>query len=176
MSSLNRSWMAVAAAALLLGTLVGVVWARPHDQTRAPDITRKVTLAGADFTSVDNIQPCSNHGNYVTCGPGGGAFVAPVVFPCLPSVTVTGIQLHVDDPADTVNIVAYLYREYPAKGVPQLLGVVNYPLGTTEGIETFTAKVDDEVVWPSQRAYVYLELEGNILKAYGVTVLYHRNI
>ena len=97
MGKVKRSWMAMVMGALLLGALVGVVWARPHDRPETQDITRKVTLTGADFIPSDESADWSNSGDYAYCNIGSCIYTAPVVFPCLPSVTVERIKLHVCD-------------------------------------------------------------------------------
>jgi hypothetical protein len=169
----NRSWMAVAAAALLLGTLAGAVWARPNQGPQAADITRKITLAAADFIP-SMAGDWFNSGDYLYCN-GICAFTAPVVFPCLQSVTVERIRLHVDDASDSWGVTAQLYRAKPPKGTQDLLANVSSPQGTSGGLQTYTSNAINKVVWPSQRAYVGLVLWDSNIKVYGVTVEYHRN-
>ncbi len=171
----NKSWMAVVAAALLLGTLVGMVWARPSDRPGAADITRKVTLTGGEFIVHDDGYDWHSNGAYVECTTNSCGFVAPVVFPCLPSVTVERIQLHVLDSNPTLWAEASLYRAKPANGADVLLGTASSPVGTA-GHQPWSSDPINKVVWPSQRAYIWLSIGGPNIKVYGVTVEYHRNI
>jgi hypothetical protein len=176
MSKLNKSWMAVVAAALLLGTLVGVVWARPHDRPQAQDITRKVTITAGEFIPTTDDWNYSNHGNYVTFVSGSGNFSAPVVFPCLPSVTVERIKLHVDDMNNGALARATLFRTYPTTGAQVELGKAASPGGTSAGLKTYGSGAINKTIWPSQRAYIWLYFSGPAINVYGVTVEYHRNI
>ena len=172
----NRSWMAVVAAGVVLGTLVGVVWARPNDRPQAADITRKVTLAGSDFIPASDTEDWGNSGFHVRCESGVCGFTAPVVFPCLPSVTVERIRLHVDDQNAIAWATATLYRAYPPTGAYVELGAAASPPGTNGTLQTYTSPNINKRVWPSQKAYIWLFTGGPGIFVYGVTVEYHRNI
>lgn len=176
MSKVNRSWMAAVAAALLLGTLVGVVWARPNDLPGAADITRKVILGGADFSTTHPSYAYNTVGGEMVTGSSYCVLAAPVVFPCLPSVTVERIKLHVHDQNPTEAAGVHLFRVNPANGAHVLLGSVESPTGMSDGRKTYTSAAINKVVWPSQRAYVRLWFEGTSIWVHGVTVEYHRNI
>lgn len=175
MYKLNKSWMAVAAAALLLGTLVGVVWARPHDRPQSQDITRKVNLTGGEFIPADEAQTWHNTGDFIECDAGICSFIAPVVFPCLPSVTVERFTLYVEDNHGTANASASLYRVYLPTKKDIFLGQALSPSGTA-GYQPWNSGAINKTVWPSQRAYISLWIGGPDIKVYGVTVEYHRNI
>ena len=156
----NKSWMAAVAGILLVGTLVGVVWARPHDRPQAKDITRKVTLAGADFIPRDDADNWWSNGNYVMCQADSCSYHAPVVFPCLPSVTVERVKLHVDDANATAYATASLMRAYPRAGGVIYLATVASPYQASGFIKTYSSSDINQVVWPSQRAYVSLPTHG----------------
>ena len=175
MGKVKRSWMAMVMGALLLGALVGVVWARPHDRPETQDITRKVTLTGADFIPSDESADWSNSGDYAYCNIGSCIYTAPVVFPCLPSVTVERIKLHVCDTNGGAAATASLRRTYPPTGADVLLGSAT-STGCTPDPETITSSPINQVVWPSQRAYIWLDIGDKYIKVHGVTVEYHRNI
>jgi hypothetical protein len=167
--------MAVVMGALLLGTLVGVVWARPHDRPQAQDITRKVTLTAGEFIVRMDGYDWLNDGAWVRCQNGSCEFIAPVVFPCLPSVTVERIKLHVLDNNGTFKATAALYRNHPQTQSAVWLGDVSSPYETA-GFQTLTSTRINKRVWPSQRAYIILSIDGPAIVVYGVTVEYHRNI
>ena len=171
----NRSWMAVVAAGVLLGTLVGVVWARPNDGPQAADITRKVTLAGSDFIPASDTEDWGNSGFHVRCESGVCGFTATVVFPCLPSVTVERMKLHVYDYNATQSTCATLFRTYPTTGATVQLGAAASPEGGSGGLQTYTNPNINKVVWPSQKAYIYLVIGGPNIHVDGVTVEYHKN-
>ena len=172
----NKSWMAVMAAVLLVAMLAGVVWARPNDKPQAQDITRKVTLTGGDFIPAYDYNNWSNGGGYVMCSLGNCSYTAPVVFPCLPSVTVERIKLHVNDPSADEWASATLARAYPSTGADVPLGNVISPYGISGGLRTYTSPNINQVVWPSQKAFIRLYIGDTGILAYGVTVEYHRNI
>jgi hypothetical protein len=175
MRSINRSWVIVVVGALLLGTLVGSVWAAPRTRPGAQDITRKVTLSGANFIPAEESANWHNGGGYATCDLGACTYTAPVVFPCLPSVTVERIKLHVSDSNGGAAVTASLLRTRPSTGAEKEFGSVTS--GNTGGsIQTFTSGPINEVVWPSLGAYIQLDFEDKYIKVYGVTVEYHRNI
>jgi hypothetical protein len=175
MTKIGKSWMAVVAAALLVGTLVGLVWARPHDRPQAQDITRKVTMTGGEFITARDGQDWQTTGEKVECDSGSCDFFAPVVFPCLPSVTVERIKLHVRDSNGSAQAVAVLYRARPETGADVWLGKAESPIGTG-GLQPWSSDPINKVVWPSQRAYIWLSIGGPFIEVYGVTVEYHRNI
>jgi len=175
MGSFSKTWIVVVVCAMLLGTLVGVVWASPSDRPGAQDITRKVTLSGANFIPAEESADWHNGGDYATCDNGTCTYTAPVVFPCLPSVTVERIKLHVSDSNGGAAVTASLLRTRPSTGAEKELGSVTS--GNTGGsIQTFTSDPINEVVWPSLGAYIQLDFEDKYIKVYGVTVEYHRNI
>jgi len=175
MKTTRRTWIAVVAVALLLATLAGVVWARPQNNPQAAGATRKVTLTGSDFVPHRNTDDWWDMGSRVVCYTGSCELTAPVVFPCLSAVTVERIKLHVDDNNNGVKATATLYRAVPSKGAKVYLGDVSSPVGQTGGIRTYTSGPINKVVWPSRKAFIWLEIEGQFVDVYGVTVEYHRN-
>jgi hypothetical protein len=175
MTKVKKSWMAVVAAALLVATLVGVVWARPNDRPEAQDITRKVTLTGGEFIVRYDGQDWFSDGASLECNSGSCGFVAPVVFPCLPGVTVERITLHVKDSNPNLWARASLYRAQPATGADVWLGAAQSPAGTA-GHQPWSSDPINKTVWPSQRAYIYLDIGGPAIWVYGAVVEYHRNI
>jgi hypothetical protein len=175
MERINKSWMAVAAATLLVATLVGVVWARPNDRPQAQEATRKVTLTGSEFTPRSEVYDWGTNGAYVQCNSGNCQFFAPVVFPCLPGVIVERILLHVTDNNGSARASATLYRAHPPTKGDVYLGKAQSPTGTA-GHQPWSSNPINHPVWPSQRAYIFLVIEGPGIEVYGVTVEYHRNI
>jgi len=176
MKKMDKSWMAVLPAALLLSTLAGVVWARPRsDGSRPAEITRKVALAGADLIPARDGDNWHTDGGYAWCESGTCMFTAPVVFPCLPSVTIECIKLHVNDWNDYDEAELRLNRVKLSKGAVSELGWVQSPWGTSGGFQTYASDPINKVVWPSQRAYIKLVM-GTDMLVYGVTIEYHRNV
>ena len=177
MAKLNKSWMAMVMVVLLMATLVGVVWARPQNRPQAQDITRKVVLAGSEFMPRTDETDWFHNGNYLKCNSNPCFSAAPVVFPCLPAVTVERIKLHVYDANAVTNAVAEIKRLNPNNGATPTMGKVSSPVaGTTANPQTFTSPDINMVVWPSQRAFVWLYIGGPDIKVYAITVEYHRNI
>jgi hypothetical protein len=175
MRKVNRTWMAAVAAALLLGTLVGAVWARPGDRTQAQATTRKVTLAGGDFVPNNPTVNWYNSGYRVECATGACLFTAPVVFPTQSSVTVERIRLHVADYDGVEFAEAQLGRANPSAGSLTLLGVAQSPVGTTSGVQTYSSPAINKAVWPSHKAQIWLSIGAPGIYVYGVTVEYHVN-
>jgi len=175
MRKISKSWMAVLAAVLLLSTVAGVVWARPRQRPQGADITRRVTLTGGEFITARDGQNWQTTGAVLECEGSFCHFFAPVVFPCLPSVTVERIRLHAEDGNGSAWVTANLYRAKPATQGDVLLGKAESPPGTA-GFQTYTSGPINKVVWPSQRAYIWLHIGGPGIYVSGVTVEYHRNI
>jgi hypothetical protein len=175
MSKLNKSWMAVVAAALLLGALVGVVWARPGEGPHAQATTRKVTLTGADFIPTSPNYEYGNAGEHVYCVTGSCNFSAPVNFPTLSAVTVERIKLHVNDNNATGMASSGLMRAKPPEGTHSSFGQVSSPPGSSGGLQTYTSSAMNKAVWPSQKAYILLYIGSPNINVFGVTVEYHVN-
>lgn len=175
MRRVNKSWMAMVAAALLLGTLVGVVWARPTDRPQTAGETRKVTLTGADFNPTQEGMDWYNYGGYVRCDELECTFTAPVVFPTIQAVTVERIRLHVDDNNASSTASAGIWRENPSIGTEAFWASAASTLGTSGGVKTYSSGAVNKVVWPSQRAYIWLQINDVDIKVHGVTVEYHVN-
>jgi hypothetical protein len=174
---MNKRWMAVVMGALLVGILVGgVMRARPHQTVQAADITRRLTVPAAFFHPATDDYDFGNNGLALWVYSGDGVFTAPVVFPCLPSVTVERIILSVRDQNGSANACVKLYRSRPNKGNEKEMasqcsggsqpGVINYTDDT----------IDYPVVWPSHGPYLYLTIGGTNIDVYGVRVEYKRNI
>jgi hypothetical protein len=176
---MSRHWMAVVMGALLVGVLVGeVVRARPDHSAQAADVTRRVTVPAAFFHPNDEGLDYWNNGNYVEMQSGQGIFTAPVVFPCLSSVTVERIILSVKDQnsGGIANACVTLYRTKPNKGIENKMASV-CSSGAQPGIINYTDDtVDYPEVWPSHGPYLWLELYGTNIEVYGVRIEYKRNV
>lgn len=176
MTKIKRSWMAVVMGVVLVATLVGVVWARPHDTPQAQDITRKITIPGAFFHPFEDGIAWHNDGRYIRLSSGQGVFTAPVIFPCLPSVTVERLIVYAEDTNGSGNVCASLYRTRPQHGDEKKMGEA-CSSGTTSGVQPFTdSNISPNVVWPSHGAYVWLDIDGTGIYVHAVRVEYHRNI
>ena len=176
MEKLRKSWVAVIMVVLLLATLVGVVWARPQNRPQAQDITRKIVVLGNEFNPRYETTNYSNKGTYLSCDSASCYFSADVVFPCLPAVYVEQIKLHVYDKSSTGQAIVTLYRYTPSnKGNKALATAQTDVLGTSADPQVFTGNANNQLVWPSQKAYLWLMINNDVY-VYAVTVEYHRNI
>jgi len=177
MTRVRKPWMAVLIGALLVGTLVGVVWARPHDRPQAQDTTRKVVVGGGDFLPMNETTDYTTTGGWVRCDGATCYFAAPVVFPCLSAVTVERIKLHVYDPDAGGYAAAQMRRLNPNNGTTRTIGHVDsLTVDPTAKPETVTSPDINKVVWPSQKGFVWLFIGmAPNTRVYGITVEYHRN-
>jgi hypothetical protein len=177
MRKVSKLWIAAVVGALLLGTLVGVVWARPREERLAAGRTRKVVLAAADFIPSEASEDWYNGGWFVTCGPGGHCYyTAPVVFPCLSSVTVERIKLHAYDDNVDYEATATLLRLNPARLKLANLGEISSSGSSSQYPRTFTSPNINKRVLPSQRAYILLYIPvTSTISVYGITIEYHTN-
>ncbi len=174
---MDKRWMAMVMGALLVGMLAGgVVWARPGQSAQAADATRRITIPAAFFHPANEIYDYWNNGDYLEMNSGIGAFTAPVVFPCLPSVTVERIIFSVRDQHTDEDACVTLYRTKPNKGTKNQMGLV-CSSGSQPGVINYTDDtIDYPVVWPSNGPYLYLVIEGLNVEVYGVRIEYKRNI
>jgi hypothetical protein len=178
MRRVNWSWMTMVLAVVVLSALAVAGWTGWHGQARAAAGTKKVTLAGADFIPYDDGvdgNDWHNAGDYVECDAGTCSFVAPVVFPCLSSVTVERFKLHLYDSSGCAYAYATLHRSRPSNASSATLGsqLGTTFEGTTADPATLTSGPINKVVGPTQRAYVSVTITGPGVKVYGVTVEYH---
>jgi hypothetical protein len=174
---MNKRWMAVVMGALLVGILVGgVVWARPGQSAQAADITRRLTVPAAFFHPVQDGMSYYNTGVELHMTSGSGIYTAPVVFPCLPAVTVERIIFSVEDQNSGVNACVTMYRTKPNKGNEKEMASV-CSSGSGPGVINYTDDtIDYPVVWPSNGPYLWLNIPGTGMKVYGVRVEYKRNV
>jgi hypothetical protein len=173
---MDKRWMAVVMGALLVGILIGgVVWARPNQSAQAADHLRKVTVPAAFFHPANNDDDCQ-YGEYeLYMNSGSGTFTAPVVFPCLPAVTVEKLIFSVDDQA-TQNACVTLYRTKPNQGNQKQMANV-CSSGSGPGVVNYTDDtIDYPVVWPSNGPYLMLSIFGPNIDVYGVQIEYRRNV
>ena len=172
----TKSWMAIAMGTLLVTTLAGVVWASPNDRPQTADITRKITIPGGFFIPYEDGLDWHNDGRYIRMESGAGWFTAPVVFPCLPSVTVESLTLYAHDTSMADDARVWLYRTRPDEGYEQEMGYI-FTGGTTVDVGEFVdGGINFPVVWPSHGVYLWLEIEGPGIDVWGVKIEYHRNI
>jgi hypothetical protein len=173
---MKRRWTAAAMGAILVGILVaGVVCARPDQSAQAADATRKLTIPAAFFHPRDPTCYYWNNGNYIWTDSNGGSFTAPVVFPCIPSVTVERITLSVRDQNVCGDAGVSLYRTKPNKGTQKMMASV-CSTGSQPDVVNYTSDtIDHPLVWPSQGPYLLLSITGESVTVYGVQIEYKRN-
>jgi len=174
MRKVNRTWMAAVAAALLLGTLVGAVWARPNDRPQMAVTTRKVTIPAAFFYPAGDAGYYTNNGVWVRTDLGECRFNAPVIFPTLSSVTVKKITLSVTDNNAGYDACAILWRTSPKNlSEVQMASACSSGSGGTTNCDDST--IDNARVYPAHGPYVRLYIGGTDIAVYGVTIEYQIN-
>lgn len=157
-------------AALLVATMVGVVWARPSRGAQAADIVRKVTIPAAFFIPSEDGLDWFNDGAL----SGNGAFTAPVIFPTLSAVTVKKVTLSVEDHNGTADACVTLKRASP-KNLSQVSMATACSSGSWGGPVNFDDDtIDYATVWPAHGPFLWLELDGTSILVYGVTIEYQR--
>ena len=172
MTRVNKTWMSVVVAALLLGGLVGVVWARPKESPQSADIVRRVTIPAGFF------HPAEDGLNWLNDGAlaGQGAYTAPVVFPCLSPVTVKKITLSVEDHNASADACVSLHRMRP-KRLRQWEMAMACSTGSVGGAINYDdSSIEYAQVWPADGPYLWLGIGGPSILVYGVTIEYQRII
>jgi hypothetical protein len=169
---MKKGWIAMVMGALLVGTLIGVVWARTGHSAQAAG-TRKITIPAAFFHPADEGIDYYNNGNSLQVQSTTGIFTAPVVFPCLNSVTVERIVFSVRDENASTDACVSLYRTKPNKGTEKLMAY-QCSAGSQPGVINYTDDtIDGAVVWPSNGPYLWLNINGTGIRVYGVRIEYH---
>jgi hypothetical protein len=174
---MNKRWITVVMGAILVGVLVGAVtWARPGRSAQAADHLRRLTVPAAFFHPNLPGVDYANGGDQIWLYSGTGEFLAPVVFPCLPSVTVERVILTVDDQHGSANACVWMYRTKPSRRTEKLMASV-CSSGSGAGVVDY---IDDSIVypevWPSNGPYLWLAIYGTNINVYGVQIEYRRNI
>jgi len=123
---------------------------RPSEQ----HITRKVTMPAGFFIPYEDNLDWHIDGGYIRMESGNGWFTAPVVFPCLPSVTVESLTLYAWDTNAGNDVRVKLFRTRPDKEIEQEMAYI-FTGGTTIDVGEFVdGGINFPVVWPSQRVYL----------------------
>jgi len=171
---MKKASMAIMLAALLVATIVGVVWARPNQSPQAADIIRKITIPAAFFHPRYDGIDYSNAGMCLAVDSGSGGFTAPVVFPTLSAVTVKKITLSVTDNNAGSDACIAMYRTSPKNLTESgMAAVCSAGSGGATSYDDNT--IDNAVVWPAHGPYLWLDIYGTNIRVYGVTIEYQRN-
>ena len=172
----RKPWKALAVGMVVVVAITGLVWAGPNSTPSEQDITRRVTIPGGFFIPYEDGLDWHNDGRYIRMDSGSGWFTAPVVFPCLPSVTVESLTLYAKDTNAADDARIKLFRTRPDNGIEQEMAYI-FTGGTTVDVGEFVdSGINFPVVWPSQGVYLWLDIEGPAIIVYGVKIEYHRNI
>ena len=182
MKKVKKSWIAALVGALLMATLVGVVWARPNARPLAAATTKRITIPGGWFHPVADGYDWYNSGKLIYSEKHETIqyFTAPVVFPSGgQKFTVERIALLVHDdngPAQGNNDACVrLKKTNPGGGTEVLMSYV-CSTGSATGVRTFTDTViDNNPVTTARGAYLWLEIEDDTyLFVHGVRIWYHK--
>ena len=172
----KKAWTAIAVGMVVVVAMTGLVWAGPNGRPSEQDITRRVTIPAGFFIPYEDGLDWHNDGGYIRMDSSVGWFTAPVVFPCLPSVTVESLTLYAWDNNGAKDARLKLFRTRPDQGFEQEMGYI-FTGGTTVDVGEFVdSGINFPVVWPSQGVYLWLEIEGPGINVYGAKIEYHRNI
>ncbi len=180
MKKVQKSWAAVLLGALLIATLVGVVWAAPDSRPRAAVKTKKITIPAGWFHPNQDGHNWTNVGEYITSHDTYPAtFLAPVVFPSSgQKFTVEKMALYAYDENDDLvggDVCATLFRTNPVQGNEVFMGYVCSSGSSPTDPRTFTeTSFNYNPVTTARGAYLQLYIPDNTnLKVYGVRIWYH---
>ena len=175
MKEVKKSWIAVLSGALLMATLVGVVWARPNGRPQGAGPTRKLTVPAASFIPADEAYNYWNDGTYLLMQSGSGSFTAPVVFPTKKTVTVEKITLYAYDNNSTWAACVWLRRARPTHGDHQNMGQACSTDQSSNDPRSFTdATINPSAVRPGHAPYLWLHIQSSPgLGVYAVRIEYH---
>ena len=186
MKKVKKSWIAVLCGALLMATLVGVVWARPNARPQAAATTKRITIPAGWFHPVGSGYSWRSFGYYTVSylNQTSVFFHAPVVFPSGgQKFTVEKIALYAYDengPAQgNKNACVYLYKTNPLVGAtsqPAMMASVCSTGSSATDPRTFTTTtIASNPITTARGAYLRLEIEDNTdLLVYGVRIWYHK--
>ena len=177
MKQVKKSWIAVLLGALLMGVLVGAVWARPGGRPRAAATTKKMTIPAGAFHPVDEGYEFYNDGSWITADTAGANFATHVVFPGGGDrFTVEKLTLYAYDKAMPANICVYLYRTNPTNGTESLMASkCSSGSSSTDPRSFTTTNINPSLATTPRGLYVLLEIEdATNLDAYGVRIYYRK--
>jgi hypothetical protein len=172
---MERRWMAVVMGALLVGTLIGVVWVRPGQSAQAAGATHKLTIPAASFHPIDDGQDYVNNGVVVWTNSSDARFSAPVVFPCQYAVRVERIIFSAWDQNASGNACVSLWRVKPDKGTRKQMTWVCSSGSQTSVVNYTNNSVNPAVVLSSHGLYLFLDINGSSIDVYGVQIEYKKN-
>lgn len=185
MKQTRKTWIALLLGALLLATLVGVVWARPKGEFAERDAAHKLdrpkghhggfhytaTIPGGHFHPIQDGLNWYNWAYKLRMDSGSGAFTAAL--PILPgSRTVESMTMYVMDNHASVNACVSLVRAKTDGSYTEIGSTCS--AGSSSSIRTFSdTTISPSTIWGGHGAYLYLSINGTNIDVYSVQVAYY---
>ena len=170
MKQVKKSWIAALVGALLMATLVGVVWARPNGRPEASPAWKVLTVSAADCIPALDGNDWDNWGRFLRCDSGICYFTCPVPLPP-ETVRVKKFEMYAHDEGP-LNITSRLHRPYPLAGNALKMADANSS-GSSSGVRTFTdTTIANNPVRPRHGTYVWLKVPTGSYEVYGFRVCY----
>jgi hypothetical protein len=170
-----------------MGTLVGVVWARPNGRPQAAATTKRITIPAGWFHPVAESYNYRNFGYYIESyfNLTSEYFTAPVVFPSGgQKFTVEKIALYAFDNNGAAqgnkNACVILYKTNPLLGAGptnqyQMANACSTGSSATDPRTFTTTTINNNPVGTARGAYLRLTIQDNDnLRVYAVTIWYHK--
>jgi len=170
MKQVKKSWIAALVGALLMATLVGVVWARPKARPQASPGWKVLTISPADCIPATDSDDWYNEGYRLYCSFGACYFTCPVPLPP-ETVRVKKFEMYAKDQGGS-NIGSDLYRTYAKAGNEVKMADADSS-GSSPGVRTFTdTSIDYNPVRSRHGTFIWLVVKTGNLKVYGFRVCY----
>ena len=182
MIRVKKWWIPLLLGALLMATLVGVVWARPNARPLAAATTKRITIPAGWFHPTREGADWTNGGGEITSNKDEESqfFIAPVVFPSAgQTFTVEKMALYAYDQnggLGNYDACVSLYKTNPGAGSDvKMAGACSTGSSTTDP-RTFTeTTIKYNPVTTARGAYLWLTIEDDTnLDVYGVRIWYHK--
>jgi hypothetical protein len=173
----KKWWMPLLIGALLMGTLVGVVGARPNARPHeVPASWQKLTVPVQNCIPQEETMNYRHQADYLQCQSGSCLFFCPVTFPTEQAVTVKRLTLFAYDNDGTIGHMASanLYKINPQRKNDVLLASVLTTTSPADAQVVRDSSIDNALIRRTQGPFLTVSSQGATVKVYGVRIFYTR--
>jgi hypothetical protein len=176
MRKLKGLWAPLLLGMLLMATLVGVASARPNARPLG-QAWRVLTVNTQACTPDDEGNDFQHWWHALECDAGTCQFVCPVYFPAageqaVGAVNVKRFTLYALDNYFGKSVQAWLYKTYPPNKAYAQMASVDTATVATDPQTVIDTSIDNNPVYRTQGPYIWLNVGGTFLKAYGFFIHY----
>ena len=170
MKKAKKWWIPLLLGAMIMATLVGVVWARPKSHHGGSHY--KIIIPGSAFhPNYDGMNWYAGYGN-VHMDSGYGEFTAAVPMPP-GKKTVQKVTLYVEDNNASLKACVSLER-LKVDSTSRTMAYVCSPTGTSGGIQGYSqTSISPSTIRGRHTQYLYLDIYGPNIDVWAVKIEYY---